>query len=384
MDMTHIRRVNKTLFFYKYPYKGYKEIKMKSLSQSEYGELRDLYSSVYAPKEDTILEGFTDEDLDLTDEEIEEQVEEFFLECIEEGYDIDEIERVICEAVDAELEVLNEVTSPAKVAVARMKDKASGGDKPKMNVSKQKVGGSSEKKASTLSRVKSAASKVKSGLKTAGKAVQGTVGVTARAVGTAQRAASAVKGAAKKGYERGRYGSSGKPSSSSSSSGSGSSSDSSSSGSPSSGSSSSSSSGSSSSGSSSSSGGGGSSSGGSSAAPKKRKDGLLKRGLKKLVRGIGKGVSTAAGAVKAGADYVTDRARKEELEATGLFSEKEIEAIMEAEMIDENRAAARAAGGYKDDSKKQTDPSKPGFTGISGSIKDIMRQNKEIEASKKK
>ena len=33
-------------------------------------------------------------------------------------------------------------------------------------------------------------------------------------------------------------------------------------------------------------------------------------------------------------------------------------------MIDENRRAARAAGGYKDDSKKQTDPSKPGFTGI--------------------
>ena len=107
--------------------------------------------------------------------------------------------------------------------------------------------------------------------------------------------------------------------------------------------------------------------------------------MKKLVRGISKGVSTAAGAVKAGADYVTDRARKEELEATGLFSDSEIEAIMEAEMIDENRRAARAnAGGYKDDSKKQTDPSKPGFTGISGSIKDIMRQNKEIEASKKK
>ena len=51
--------------------------------------------------------------------------------------------------------------------------------------------------------------------------------------------------------------------------------------------------------------------------------------------------------------------------------------------LDENRAAARAAGGYKDDSKKQTDPSKAGFTGISGSIKDIMRQNKEIEAANK-
>ena len=56
----------------------------------------------------------------------------------------------------------------------------------------------------------------------------------------------------------------------------------------------------------------------------------------------------------------------------------------EVEHIGENRRAARAAGGYKDDSKKQTDPSKPGFTGISGSIKDIMRQNKEIEAKTRK
>ena len=54
------------------------------------------------------------------------------------------------------------------------------------------------------------------------------------------------------------------------------------------------------------------------------------------------------------------------------------------EQILENRRAARSAGGYVDDSKKQTDPSKDGFTGISGSIKDIMRQNKEIEAKKKK
>ena len=44
----------------------------------------------------------------------------------------------------------------------------------------------------------------------------------------------------------------------------------------------------------------------------------------------------------------------------------------------------RSVGGYKDDSKKQTDPSKDGFTGISGSIADIMRQNKEIEAKNKK
>ena len=49
--------------------------------------------------------------------------------------------------------------------------------------------------------------------------------------------------------------------------------------------------------------------------------------------------------------------------------------------MDENRRAARAAGGFVDDSKKQTE--KAGFTGISGSIKDIMRQNKEIEARNK-
>ena len=40
--------------------------------------------------------------------------------------------------------------------------------------------------------------------------------------------------------------------------------------------------------------------------------------------------------------------------------------------MNENRMAAYTAGGFKDDSKKQTDPSKAGFTGISGSIKDIM------------
>ena len=70
MDMKHIRRVNRTLFFYKYPYKGYKEIKMKSLSQSEYGELRDLYSSVYETVD------FSEELLDETFDELVD--EEFF------------------------------------------------------------------------------------------------------------------------------------------------------------------------------------------------------------------------------------------------------------------------------------------------------------------
>jgi hypothetical protein len=123
-------------------------------------------------------------------------------------------------------------------------------------------------------------------------------------VSTAQRAGSAVKSAAKKGYERGKKGSG-----SGSSTGSSSPSSSSSSGESSTYSSTPSSS---------------SSSSGTSAAPKKRKDGLLKRGLKKLVRGVGKAASVGAGAVKAGADYVTDRARKEQMNYNDIATIQEL------------------------------------------------------------
>ena len=77
-------------------------------------------------------------------------------------------------------------------------------------------------------------------------------------------------------------------------------------------------------------------------------------------------------------DLDKDGDKKEPMKKASKEMKKE-----EVEQVHENRAAARAAGGYKDDSKKQTDPSKAGFTGISGSIKDIMRQNKEIEAKNK-
>ena len=281
---------------------------MKSLSQSEYGELRSLYESVYAPKFESILDEFTDEDLDdLTDEYIEEQVTEFFNECLEEGLDIEILEETICESIDSELELLSEVTNPAKVAALRAKNKVAAaagegsGDagakaRARLNVSKQKVSGSSEKKASALSRIKGAVKKV-------GKAVQGGVGLAARAVSTAQRAGSAVKSAAKKGYERGKKGSGSESSTDSSTPSSSSSSGESStySSTPSS-----------------------SSSSGTSAAPKKRKDGLLKRGLKKLVRGVGKAASVGAGAVKAGADYVTDRARKEQMNYNDVATIQEL------------------------------------------------------------
>ena len=53
--------------------------------------------------------------------------------------------------------------------------------------------------------------------------------------------------------------------------------------------------------------------------------------------------------------------------------------------LDENRRAARSAGGYKDDSKKQPDPSKDGFTGIGNmSIDAIRKMSARIEKEKTK
>ena len=297
-----------------------------SLSQKQYGDLRSLYESIYTPKTEVLEEEFISEEmLDLTDEEIVEQVEEFFQECVEEGLDIDLVEQTICEHIDS-LEVLSERVDPKETQRRRdqAKDRLSTGSAMKAAAEKsasKSDGGGASKLSKIKGAVKTAAKAAKAGVKAAGKAAKGGVGLAARAVGTAQRAGSAVKSAAKSGYDRGKQGGGSSSSGSSDSSGSGET--------------------------------GASSSappkkpsGGSSSAPAKRKDGLLKRGLKKIVRGVSKTVSAAAGAVKAGADSITDRARKEELEATGLFSDKEIEAIMEAmSSYDRNRkrAAERAA-----------------------------------------
>jgi len=57
-------------------------------------------------------------------------------------------------------------------------------------------------------------------------------------------------------------------------------------------------------------------------------------------------------------------------------------AVHETE-LDENRAAARAAGGYKDDSKKQNDPSKAGFTGVGNmSIDQIRKMSARMDKEK--
>ena len=89
--LMNMRRVNETLFFYKY---SYREIikKMQSLSHKEYGELRSLYESIYAPKEE------------LTEEVLDEVFNELVDELIEEGYEEEEAIDIIESATDEYIE----------------------------------------------------------------------------------------------------------------------------------------------------------------------------------------------------------------------------------------------------------------------------------------
>ena len=75
---------------------------MKSLSQAEYGEIRDLYQSIYAPKQ-------VDEEIEVSDEELIEIIEETVIELLEEGYTAEEIE----ESFDDEF--VDEILIEAKV-----------------------------------------------------------------------------------------------------------------------------------------------------------------------------------------------------------------------------------------------------------------------------
>jgi len=108
----------------------------------------------------------------LSDSLIEEVVQEFFYECIEEGYDINDIENELLESLEISSALLNE----AKVT----------------------YGHDTDIKSDRLQKVKGAVKKV-------GKAIAGGLGYAA---GAAVRGARALGSAARKGYERGRSGSS--------------------------------------------------------------------------------------------------------------------------------------------------------------------------------
>ena len=156
-----------------------------------------------------ILEEITDEELRfISDKMIDQVVEEFFAEAVEKDEDLEVLQQNLCESIDLSISILleqdnlDEVTSPAAVASARMRDKrsaASGGES------------SGPSRASVMDRVKSA---VKKGAKVARKAVVKGSEVAGKVVGDAKNLAKDMGSAAKKGYQSTQTGSSDSESSS--------------------------------------------------------------------------------------------------------------------------------------------------------------------------
>jgi hypothetical protein len=129
---------------------------------------------------DCILDDLSESEIFLlSDKLIEEVVEEFFLECIQEGYDAEEIENVLIESIDISAALLTEA-----------------------NVT---LGHDTDIKTDRLAKVKSAVKKVGAGL---ARGAGYVAGAAVRGVKAAGREFS-------KGYERGRGGSSSGSSSSS-------------------------------------------------------------------------------------------------------------------------------------------------------------------------
>ena len=198
----------------------------------------------------SILEEITDAELEfLSDSMIDEIVEEVFAEALEDGDDIDVMETLLCESIEASLTLLQE---------------DAGAEARKRLMSKSP-------RASKLDRIKSA---VKKGAQVARKAAVKGAEVAGKAVGHAKNLAKDMGSAAKKGYK------STQSSSSSSDSG----------------------------GSSSSSGG---SSSGMTRPSAKKKPGMLSRIGSKLKSGLKKAVGKTARAVSRGARNVARRMGEE-------------------------------------------------------------------------
>ena len=144
---------------------------------------------------DCILDDLSESEVFLlSDKLIEEVVEEFFFECIQEGYDAEEIENVLVESIDVSAALLTE----------------------ELNTDDDRWGHDSIfVKSNRLAKVKSAVKKVGAGLKSSVKKVgAGLARGAGYVAGAAVRGAKAVGREMSKGYERGRGGSSSSSSSS--------------------------------------------------------------------------------------------------------------------------------------------------------------------------
>ena len=126
---------------------------MKALSQSEYGELRNLYESIYTPK------------VDLTEELLDEIFDELVDEYIEEGYSEEDAIEIVDEAVDLYIDeakvTFGSDTAPLRASGARVGARRRYG--------KRKAG---EALKAAGEKVKSAADSAKGAYKTAKAGVQ--------------------------------------------------------------------------------------------------------------------------------------------------------------------------------------------------------------------
>jgi hypothetical protein len=153
-----------------------------------------------------VLDGISDEEIIfLSDDIIEEVVEEVFYDLLNEGYDLDSIEQSICESLDISYNLIDEKVDMAARAAAR-KEYASSSEKSAKEARKRGADVvKKEKRAERIQKVKDTVKKIgssiKSGLKKAGKsAVHGASNVAGKAVGTAKKVAAT----AKSGYEAGK------------------------------------------------------------------------------------------------------------------------------------------------------------------------------------
>ena len=155
-----------------------------------------------------VLEQISDEELYfLTDDLIEEVVEDVFYDLLDEGYDVDLIENILYESLDISSQLIDEKVDMSARASAR-KQFAAASEKSAKEARKRGADVvNKEKRAEKIQKVKDTVKKVgssiKSKIKSAAKsAVSGAASTAGKAVGTAKNIGSAVKSAASKAGEK--------------------------------------------------------------------------------------------------------------------------------------------------------------------------------------
>lgn len=170
---------------------------MKEAVESLGGQLVEMVEFEEDVNFDNVLEELTDEELILlSDELIDEAVEEFFIEANNEGYDLDEVESILIESLDSSLEVISEVNQYfAAMHKAQNKKRQSERRAEKIQKVKDTVKKVGER---VKSAVKSAADKAK---KTGKATVKSVATAAGSAAGKAVSTAKKVGAAAKAGYD---------------------------------------------------------------------------------------------------------------------------------------------------------------------------------------